>query len=112
MNHVSLQKDSSIQTIYQLSGIVSYLGESIETGSEVHLYLTYIQRTLDTYSTGGETGHAIKVMGCNYISNIAGWFTLQDSRVTRTAETAVLRAREETADILIISSGYTLTFNG
>ncbi|CAL8343817.1 unnamed protein product [Arctogadus glacialis] len=25
-------KDSSIQTIYQLSGIVSYLGESIETG--------------------------------------------------------------------------------
>ncbi|KAK0133810.1 Ubiquitin carboxyl-terminal hydrolase 37 [Merluccius polli] len=65
--------DQPDQTTYCLSGIVSHLGESINTG--------------------------------HYISDIVeeqggGWLTFNDSRVEKTAEPAVLKAREQTAYIL------------
>ncbi|CAL8268965.1 unnamed protein product [Boreogadus saida] len=55
MNPVSLQKDHSKQSPYRLSGMVSPLGESIDTCHYVR-------------DVAGEDG--------------AGWFTLNDARVT------------------------------
>ena len=66
--------DDTLASKPSTSGEASSLtSERIETGNwNIHLYLTYMQRTLDTYSAVGETQHAIKVMGCNYVSDIAG----------------------------------------
>ncbi|KAK0155506.1 Ubiquitin carboxyl-terminal hydrolase 37 [Merluccius polli] len=66
-------EDHSNQTTYRLSGIISHLGESIDTGH-------YISDIV------GENG--------------TGWLTLNDSHVTKTAEATVLKTREETAYIL------------
>ncbi|XP_030203698.1 ubiquitin carboxyl-terminal hydrolase 37-like isoform X2 [Gadus morhua] len=65
-------KDHSNQSTYRLSGMVSHLGESINTGH----YVSDVAR---------EDG--------------AGWLTLNDARVTP-AETPVLRTREKTAYML------------
>uniref|UniRef100_UPI003AAAE028 uncharacterized protein n=1 Tax=Centroberyx gerrardi TaxID=166262 RepID=UPI003AAAE028 len=66
-------RDHSVQSSYHLSAIVSHLGESIVCG--------------------------------HYVSDIAEghgreWVTLDDSRVTRTGEAAVLKDREDIAYLL------------
>ncbi|KAJ3587069.1 hypothetical protein NHX12_013459, partial [Muraenolepis orangiensis] len=66
-------KDHCDQTSYRLSGIVSHLGDSIDTGH-------YIS------DTAGENG--------------PGWLTLNDRDVRTTAETTVLKTRDQTAYIL------------
>ncbi|XP_071379288.1 ubiquitin carboxyl-terminal hydrolase 37-like [Centroberyx affinis] len=66
-------QDHSVQSSYHLSAIVSHLGESIDYGH-------YISDVVEGY--GGE------------------WVTLDDSRVTRTDEAAVLKDREDTVYLL------------
>ncbi|KAJ3583276.1 hypothetical protein NHX12_029522, partial [Muraenolepis orangiensis] len=71
--HQDVSKDHCDQTSYRLSGIVSHLGDSIDTGH-------YIS------DTAGEKG--------------PGWLTLNDRDVRTTAETTVLKTRDQTAYIL------------
>ncbi|KAJ3593622.1 hypothetical protein NHX12_005956 [Muraenolepis orangiensis] len=66
-------KDHCDQTSYRLSGIVSHFGDSIDTGH-------YIS------DTAGENG--------------PGWLTLNDWDGRTTAETTVLKTRDQTAYIL------------
>ncbi|XP_071397984.1 ubiquitin carboxyl-terminal hydrolase 37-like [Centroberyx affinis] len=65
--------DRSVQSCYRLSAVVSHLGRSIDCGH-------YVSDVIE-----GHNGE---------------WVTLDDSRVTRTDEAAVLKRREDTAYLL------------